>query len=287
MRIALLVSGEPRFSYQAGSLFRNLDTKGATIDVFIHAWDSINETLVDPDFSSWKPILHEMSNKDDIFNPILEKVQSLGLIPRHPNLQFLNPVEKLGFQKIFGQLLSHSRVIDLFRPYSTSYDMAIRTRHDLMFDTNFMGHVNEFLQFRDHAAITFSNDREMDIFSGGATYRNGVMLIGDCIFIATPNAFMHQTKNIEQAILDICCALPHLFGLDESIQHRAWTLLSELNKVNLIPISAGNSWATPWPRRYSIMRPGVEKFGENLTYQQAIECHINHHLLNGSGGLTP
>ena len=256
MKIAVLLSGQPRYLEQGSWWFKNRvfpdSYEQLKVDYFCHFWKEPERQLWKEIDDNFKPVKFHVAEYDDVLYNFRERVRTANmgakdwhLVPPyvHENIAFKEDyVTKYGFN-FHGMFLSASHIAKMCGDLS-DYDIVIKTRSDAVFnpmaERDWVGLFNNMLRnpvFNDN------------IFAPWLRIKHGAPFFGDLAFVGRPKLMYDFLRNIDEHMFKILTTDKHLFSelLVNNygpIAHWMWSRLSLYSQTDWLSI--GVVWPVPF-----------------------------------------
>lgn len=284
MKIAILISGQPRFMQQGSQWIQDrLFPKkyGYDIDFFVHAWDDFDPELENKIVNYYNPISYKIDNYqqyiDDFKTQVIKKNNSLNdndilnILPLkiRDNILFDTPVPTTYGENFWGQFLSTYEVSKMVTDYQ-DYDIVIKTRSDAIMDT-----MNPQILYRALSNIIKNPAFSNKIFTPWLHAFRGIPYFCDFAFISTPTTWKKYSENLREKCLNLATddkALFYEFKIHDfdGISHWTW------NKLSIYSITGFLSFSVTWPMKFD----GVSLIRENIDISNMSYHQINQHFLS-------
>jgi hypothetical protein len=282
MKIAILVSGQPRFIEQGAEWIKNRvfnKLNGYDVDFYVYFWDNGDPNLEEKIQSSYNPVEYKISNfglyLEDFKNQIQEKNKSLSLdfrlVPTYirENILFDTPQLTDYGKNFWGQFLSAYEVSNLVKNYH-EYDIIIKTRSDAVFDPMDPKVLKQTLK-----NIKQNKIFNTKIFTPWLQTIGGISYFCDFVFIATPETWINYSQNLRENCIKLATvdkALFYEFNIHEfhGISHWVW------NKLSIYSLSGFLSFTVAWPMNFR----GTSLIRENIDISNMSYAEINHRFVN-------
>ena len=257
MRVAVLLTGQPRHLEQGAWWFKNRvfpDGCGIDVDYYCYFWDNGNPDLAQEIERTYAPVRYHIGNYDNVINNFIGRVKSKNKeiddwykIPDKFRTSFLFDVNEeyiSNYSKnIWGQYLCANKITNMLGNMS-DYDIVIRTRSDVAFkdmDTRFWMDA-----FNNMYRNPIFNDK---MFAPWLYVDSGIPLFSDFAFISKPDVWHNFNKNIEQHAIDLITKDKILwYELEVSNfsqpPHWIWNKLAMYSKTNMLSFSV--TWPMPF-----------------------------------------
>ena len=260
MRIAVLVTGQPRFLEEGAWWFKNRvfpdHYRTLKVDYYCYFWDDGSTDLESRIISSYSPIKYKIDDYTkiiDVFtstvleynsvNPQYSELVQKGL---NENILYGNQSPSVWGRDFWGQYFATNGITDMVGDLTEKYDVVIKTRSDAVFTP-----LSEKLWcacFKNiYANPTFADK----MFAPWMHIEHGIPHMGDFAFISKPNLFYQFSKNIYNNCVDLATKDKSLFHeltiADHTyVAHWLWNKISNYSKSNWL------SFAVVWPTPFSI-----------------------------------
>lgn len=254
MRVAVLLTGQPRHLEQGAWWFKNrVFPRESNIDVdyFGYFWDDGDPNLCFRIEKSYEPIRYQIDDYDRAIDQFIDRVQSRNNkiddwhnVPKQYQNSFLFNVDKQHIsnysKNIWGQYLCSSRIATMLGDLS-SYDVVIRTRSDVAF--NNMPYKFWHESFANMYRNPIFDDK---MFAPWLYVDSGLPLFADFAFISKPKVWYNFNKNMEENCVRLATDNKALwYELEVSNFHHAphwvWSKLAMYSKTNML------SYSVVWP----------------------------------------
>lgn len=282
MKIAILISGQPRFMQQGSKWIIEKvfpRSKGYKVDFFVHLWDNGDPELEKKIIDCYSPVDYKISNYEQYIqefkSEITDRNRSLpenirNLVPRYvrENILFDTPEPTKYGENFWGQFLSTHEVSELFEDYE-GYDMVIKTRSDAVMDP-----VNPETLYRALNNIRRNPNFKNKIFTPWLQAVGGIPYFCDFAFIATPETWKLYSENLREKCLRLATtdnALFYEFNIHEfsGISHWVW------NKLSIYTFSGFLSFTVTWPMNFN----GVALIRKDIDISNMEHRQINQMFL--------
>lgn len=266
MKIAVLVSGEPRYSSLAGEIFRK-NAIEHEYDVFIHSWDHVTLGNKSMNFDSWRAKKIRVHSENRMLDPIFNKISQ----------EVFLGASKEKFYEFFGQILSFYYSFDLCREHLNDYDLCIKIRHDSILH-NIDYNINKLIKFDKIVNNTpywrpNLHEPEPAIFVESINYYQGLPVIHDLTLFGTPKSFIQYASDLPQKIVDMSRDFRHQGFF--FIHHLLWYLIGEIQQINILPMTIGSATLYDAPHFKSfLLRPGIENL-KDLTMESLFQNYLS------------
>lgn len=274
MRIAILISGQPRFLYEGSGWFKHKvfpESKNIKVDYYCHFWDNGDPNLENIVNETFSPVKYKIENYDNTIRQFIDKVQTENKKLNDWNnvpdsnrfLQLFDQHEISPYAYNFwGQYLGASKLTELVGNLSGSYDIVIKTRSDAIFNN-----MSESLWLKCLSNIHRNPWLKDKMFSQWLYVNKGIPYIGDFAFIARPEVYYNFSKDIEQHCFKLATSDKALWkelevANFEHPPHWIWSKLSMYSRSDWL------SFGVVWPNPFNVVL--VRDYSENIlseTYQ--------------------
>jgi hypothetical protein len=258
MRVAVLITGQPRYLEEGAWWLRNKvfpQTGAIEVDYYCYFWNDGSDNLAQRIQTAYNPKKYQIGDYDSVINNFINKIQTynklnpttLSQLPNYINESILfNTTEISTWSKNFwGQYLASGKITDLVGNLADqNYDIIIKTRSDAIFVP-----MQERLWLQAFSNMHKNTVFQNKILPAWLYIDSGIVNIGDFVFFSLPNTWYNYSKNIEQNCLKLATINNVLFselGIAEfqHPSHWVWTKLSLYTKSNWL--SFGTVWPTPF-----------------------------------------
>lgn len=261
MKVALLLSGEPRFAELAGSLFWRDISDEYEVDVFIHSWTSNSRKSegsppINLSFPTWKPKRILVGDKQAEFN------------------SFQVDMDMNKFMFMFGQMISFKRVCELFEPYKDEYDLILKIRMDSFLKPDTLNNLHMYMDMDREFHYWEIPDK---IFVEGCHFERNRLIISDYSFVTMhSSAMLKFAKNI-----DVWVKQQAMLNDPQYYHHTAWHDIATQQGVNIVPLRIGAKVVADSPMlETAILRPGIERYPmDAIDWETVKQVEIDYHNL--------
>lgn len=278
MRIAVLLTGQPRHLEQGSWWFKNKifpNGCGIDVDYFAYFWDNGDIDLGNKIQKTYSPVRYHIDNYDNVINSFVDSVQSKNLelanwinVPSKYKDSFLFGVDKNHIsnysKNIWGQYLCAGKIATMLGNLS-SYDIVIRTRSDVAFKNM------DIRYWHDAFSNIYKNPIFDDkMFTPWLYVDSGIPLFADFAFISKPAVWHNFNKNIEENCIKLATINKALwYELEVSefdhAPHWIWNKLAMYSKTNML------SFSVVWPMPFDCKLFRYDDPVNNLNFE-----YINH-----------
>jgi hypothetical protein len=258
MRIAVLVTGQPRFLEEGAWWFKNRTFpdhfKNLKVDYYCYFWNDGSPNLESRIVSSYNPIKYKIDDYNGIIDQFTSTIVGYNLSNPHyselvqqhihENILYSNNSPTLWGRNFWGQYFATAGITDLVGDLSEKYDIVIKTRTDAVFTPlSEQLWCNSFKNIQTNPAF---NDK---MFAPWMHIQHGIPHMGDFAFISKPDLFYQFSKNIYKNCIDIATKDKALFYEltitdHQYITHWIWNKISNYSKSNWLSFSI--VWPTPF-----------------------------------------
>lgn len=277
MKVALLITGQPRYFEQGAWWLKNKafveNNSDFIINTYCYFWDNGDPDLkqkVSQHYNTNNVTIHDYTPViSDFITSVVNTDKNLnGLsIGLRENLLFDTPeITKWGYN-FFGQYLAMHLAISHYENELKDYDIIIKTRSDCIFNNMDMRHWTSIFH-NIHRNPVFTDK----LFADWLYIKSGQPYHGDYVFVGTPKQMIHYGKGIKDAILKICTS--HVYWWKEcdpdftgAEAHWVW------NRINYFTKNDWLSIAVVWPTPFSCTLIRKDDIVYNLNYQQIKQIH--------------
>lgn len=257
MRIAILVSGQPRFLDQGTWWMRErvFPVRGKIkFDYFCHFWDDGS-----PDLLNRAKFLYTTDNVIvEDFDEVITHHSNLirhrntseftdwNYVPKHAQETMLFDTPEINDygKNWHGQYLSTGRLTEAFADKLHDYDIVIKTRSDCIFNN-----MSEQEWLSAFSNIYKNSMFRNTLFANWLYVKAGLPYHGDFAFIGAPDTWLQYGTNIVPGLIKLCTEDKHWFEethemFDTQSSHWAW------NKLNIYSRNDWLSFGVTWPTRF-------------------------------------
>jgi len=259
MRIAVLITGLPRFIDQSAWWLRNKtfppSYHNLQVDYYCHLWDDYTGDLLERATALYQPKGIVVEDFESVIKPHIDYIKEQNStvytdwtgVPTYAQENFLfNTHEPTPWGKNYhGQYLSTYRGSLHFASELRKYDMVIKTRSDcIIFNMEerkwleSLGNINRNRMFRN------------TLFANWLYIKSGVPFHGDWVFIGRPEIWLQYGLNIDIGLKKLCTERKQWFEeTGEEFGHEPvhWIW----NKLNYFSKNDWLSFAVAWPTNFS------------------------------------
>jgi hypothetical protein len=252
MRVAVLLTGQPRHLEQGAWWFKNRvfpESSGIHVDYFCYFWDDGDPNLKKRIENTYKPLRYHVEDYNTVITDFVHKVDKRNVelnnwsnVPdkfRYNHLFDLDEVPNYGVN-FWGQYLCAGRSVNMVGNLST-YDIVIRTRSDVAFKD--MEHRFWLEAFNNIYRNPIFDDK---MFSPWLYVEHGIPLFADFAFISKPKVWYEYNRNIEENCYKLATdhkALWYELQVSNFAHHPhwLWSKLCGYSKTNML------SFSVVWP----------------------------------------
>lgn len=253
MRVAVLLTGQPRHLEQGAFWFKNRvfpEGCGIDVDYFGYFWDDGDPDLKNRIESTYNPVRYHIQDYNKIINEFIYKIKlensklSWDYVPKrykdahlfNPDLQHISNYAK----NFWGQYLCSGKISKMLGTMD-DYDIVIRTRTDVAFKDMDINYWKE--AFSNIYRNPIFDDK---MFSPWLYVNGGIPLFADFAFISKPHVWHNFNKNIEEHCLKLATEHKQLwYELQVSEfpepPHWIWNKLAMYSNTNML------SFSVVWP----------------------------------------
>lgn len=275
MKIAILVTGQPRYLEQGAWWIKNRvfpESGKIKADYYCYFWNDSSENLNERIQHAYSPVRFHTQDFETAVSKVIDTVQTynkknpryLELAPRgfRENVMF-DTKEITSYGKNFwGQFIAADTMTKMLGNFQGQYDLVIKTRSDAII--NNMDEKHWLAAFENIHANPIFHDK---ILSSWMYVDSGIPHIGDFCFIAKPETWYNYSKNLKENCIKVVtqdkaiCYELNLSGY-KFPSHWMWLKASYYSKTNWL------SFATTWPTPFDItlLRENVDI--QNTTFQK-------------------
>lgn len=257
MRIAIVVTGQPRFFEQGAWWLRNKVFpigSGIQAEYFCHFWNdgSLNledrvkeaygtDNVVIEDFDS------QINNHMGFIQEQNEKYDDWTGIPSNyqENMLFNTPGVTTYGKNWHGQYLSAGRATEIWSEEFLDYSIVIKTRSDCVMN-------NMSIQEWLHAFGNMHRNPQLSnmLYANWLYVKAGLPYHGDFVFVGRPEIWNQYGKSIIPGLRTLCTRDKFYFREinetdDSYVSHWAW------NKINVYSKNDWLSFTTTWPTSFN------------------------------------
>ena len=278
MRIAVLITGQPRYLEEGAWWFKNRvfpESSGVDVDYYGYFWDDGDPNLENRIQQTYGPIQYQIGNYDNAIDQFINSVQERNNkiddwhnIPEKYKHSFLFGVEKQYIsdysKQIWGQYLCSDRIANMCSELN-DYDVIIRTRSDVAFNNMPFKFWHE--SFANMYRNPIFNDK---MFAPWLYVDSGMPLFADFAFISKPKVWHNFNKNIEENCIRLATenkALWYELGISDfyHVPHWIWNKLAMYSGTSML------SYSVVWPMPFDCK---LFRYNENV--QNINFDHINN-----------
>lgn len=267
MRVAVLLTGQPRHLEQGAWWFKNRVFPhgcGMDVDYYCYFWDNGNPSLSQEIEQTYSPVRYHIQNYNEVIEHFIDQVQS-----RNKHFNWSNVPEKFQnvhlfnvdkpyisdySKNIWGQYLCASKITKMVGDLS-DYDIVIRTRSDVAFN-------NMDMRFWQDAFTNIYRNPIFDdkMFLPWLYVDSGIPLFSDFAFISKPQVWYQYNKDIEENCIRLATkdkALWYELEVSNFSQppHWIWNKLAMYSKTNML------SFSVVWPMPFDCK---LIRYNENV-----------------------
>jgi hypothetical protein len=255
MRVAVLLTGMPRFLEQGAWWFKNRvfpKDRQIKVDYYCHFWNDGSENLETRIIKTFDPVKLRIEDYGPVIDEFIYRVRQYNkntnwdFVPdKYRNNQLFDTytLDQISdYNKNFwGQYLAASRLTAMTGDLSGQYDIVIKGRSDLAFNDM------EERYWLD----AFNNMNRNPVFhdkmlSNWLYIDKGIPYFGDFAFISKPNVWYNYSKDISEHCFRLAGPNKQLWYEIEVSKfthepHWVWNKLSMYSQTNWL------SFSTVWP----------------------------------------
>ena len=283
MKIAILISGQPRFVKQGSDWIKNRifsQQYGYDVDFYVHFWDNGDPNLEQTIRDCYNPIDFQIDNYKKYIgkfkSEVIEKNKSLQddfkLVPTYVRENILfdtGEITQYG-ENFWGQFLSTYEVSNLVKNYH-EYDIVIKTRSDAVLDP-----MSPDIWKKALRNIIRSPVFNTKIFTPWLQTVAGIPYFCDFTFISTPETWINYSRHLRDSCFRLATEdkpLFYEFNLHEfhGISHWIW------NKLSIYSSAGFLSFTVTWPMKFNgaaLLRDDFDT--SNMSYDQIHQRFLNH-----------
>lgn len=212
MRVAVLLTGQPRFLDQGAWWWKNkvfpASFQNLQVDYFCYLWDDGSPDLANRVRTTFNPVRFHIEKYDSKILPFIEKIQNynkkhtkyLDLIPKHikENLLFTEDFVSDYGKNVYGQFLAADGITKMLGNMSEQYDIIIRSRTDSII--NPMDEKFWLAAFHNMHKNPIFHDK---IMASWMYIDSGMPHIGDFAFFALPSTWYNFSCNIKENLFKL------------------------------------------------------------------------------------
>ena len=259
MRIAVLVTGQPRFLEEGAWWMKNkvFTGKNITVDYYCYFWNDGSDNLRQRIEAAYNPVRYHIADYSSVMKEFIKNVKEynskndtyLDLIPDNIRNSILFETEEQYMSdytfNFFGQYLAINGITTMTGNLEGMYDIVVRTRSDTIFNN---------IPENDWLA-SFSNMHRNPVFRDKIMapwlyVESGTPHIGDFCFISLPTPWYNYSKNLKENCFKLITEhRPLFYDLKVSdyksiLQHWVWMKTSVYSKTNWL------SFSVTWPTAF-------------------------------------
>jgi hypothetical protein len=257
MKIAILLTGQPRNLEQGSYWFRNFvfpENSDLEVDYYCYFWDDGDPLLPARIRNTYAPVRFHIQSFDKTINNFIYHVQKTNkeidnwsFVPQKYQDTHLFNVEKEYIsdysKNIWGQFFCSYKMTQMLGRLD-NYDIVIRTRSDVAFR-------NMDLHYWVKAFENMHTNPNFDgkIFTPWLYVHGGMPLFADFAFISKPDAWYNYNSNIDEHCFNLATTHKQLwYELDVSNffhhPHWIWNKLAMYSQTHMLSFSV--TWPMPW-----------------------------------------
>lgn len=259
MRIAVLISGQPRFLHEGATWFKNklfLKEYSFDVDYYCHFWDNGDPNLEHLVKETFNPVKYKIDNYDDIINKFIIDVKhrnselpesEWNYVSNDRQFFIFNTNEVATYNRNFwGQYISCQYITDLTGDLTGQYDIIIKTRSDAIITP-----MSEGLWRKTFENLVRNPHFDDKMFATYMYAQSGVPMIGDFCFISKPTPWYNFSKNARENCFKLATEDKVLWKeLDYNNMpgepHWVWAKISKYSSTNWL------SFAVVWPIPFAV-----------------------------------
>ena len=290
MRIAVLVTGQPRFIEDGAWWFKNRvfpDHYGKLkVDYYCHFWDDGSPDLESRIVNAYTPVKYQIVDYNPVIDNFLLLINEYNSKNTHDaELASCDVCKSILYdtqgltswgRNFWGQYIATNGITNLVGDLTEKYDIVIKTRSDAVF--NVLSEQDWYNCFSNiHNNPAFNNT----MFAQWMHVRHGIPYIGDLAFISKPNLFYQFSKNIYTNCVDLATKDKALFyeliiaERQNSIHHWLWNKISNYSKSNWL------SGTTMWPTKFSVTLLRENQNIQSVTYSFLEQAAVQFDRMRG------
>jgi len=288
MRIAVLVTGQPRFFEEGAWWFKNRvfpDHYGnLKVDYYCYFWHDGSPDLEFRIVNAYTPVIYQIVD----YKPVIDNFLLLINEYNSKNTQYAELAVCKGIlydtqdltswgRNFWGQYIATNGITNLVGDLTEKYDIVIKTRSDAVFNI-----LSEQDWFNCFSNIHNNPALKDTMFAPWMKCINGVSVMGDFAFISKPNLFYQFSKNIYTNCVDLATKDKALFyelkiaerRNDIGVAHWLWNKISNYSKSNWLSLT------TVWPTKFSVTLLRENQNIQSVTYGFLEQAAKNYHMLH-------
>jgi hypothetical protein len=285
MRIAVLVSGQPRFIEDGARWFKNrvfpAHYRNLKVDYYCYFWDDGSPDLESRIVNAYNPVKYQIVD----YNPVIDNFLFLINDYNSKNTQHVEHIynellydthhndTKSWNRHFWGQYLATNGITNLVGDLTGKYDIVIKTRSDAVFNPLLE---EEWIYCFNRMYTHYYNDI---MFTPWMQILNGVPNMSDFAFISKPDLFYQFSKNIYTNCIDLATKDKALFyeltvADHTHIAHWLWNKISNYSRSNWV------SFINLRQTRFSISLLRESQDIQNVTYTFLEQAEQNYYVMN-------
>lgn len=284
MRVAVMLTGQPRFLAQGAWWMRNrvfpAHYQNLKIDYYCYFWDDGSTDLEQRIVKAYAPVKYKIASYDEVilnfknkittYNTANPQYAELAELHIHENILYNTPhVTKWGVN-FWGQYFATGGITELVGDLSGQYDIVIKTRSDAIFNPLSESHWGSC--FKNMYANPVFRDK---MFAPWMHIEHGIPHMGDFAFISKPDLFYQFSKNIHNNCFDLATKDKSLFyelnvANHPHVAHWVWNKISNYSRSNWL------SFAVVWPTPFNITLLRQENNIQTVRYDELLRQFNNY-----------
>ena len=289
MRIAVLISGQPRFLYEGSSWFKHKvfpQSPRIQVDYYCHFWDNGDPNLERIVQETFNTVKCKIENYDDAVHEFVNTVRDRNselpdyewnYVPENKRFLLYEGSEVGTYARNFwGMFLATQALTDMTGDLTGQYDVVIKTRSDVAL--NNMNEVHWLKAFHNMLRNPTFNDK---MLAQWMYVHNGVPYIGDFCFISKPDAWYKYSNNIKNNCIKLMTEDKVLWkeieisGFTE-LAHWCWAKTSMYSKTDWL------SFAVVWPTPFNATL--IREHKNNILQEsfRSLQDAFNAHAANNT-----
>lgn len=258
MKVAVLITGQPRFLEQGAWWFKNKvfpNPKNLQVDYYCYLWDDGLPDLQKRISDTYNPVRCHVQNYEKVIDSFIERVQDYNeenndwsYVPDKFRTEHLfdSPHVSNYFRNIWGQYLCNGKMAKMVGSLENEYDIVIKTRSDVVF--NNMAEKYWVAAFENIYKNPIFDDK---LFTPWLYIDQGIPYFADFAFISKPSVWYNFAKDMEEHCFQL--AGPHKqlwyeLGVSnfDHYPHWIWNKLCGYSGTNML------SFNTVWPMPFDV-----------------------------------
>lgn len=255
MKVAVLISGQPRNLEQGAWWFKNRvfpSNSYLHIDYYCHFWNNNETDLINRIKNSYDPKGMWIEDYSDYSDNLIHRIRDYNT--KNPDWDNIPDNYKNGVlfngshvskycYNFWGQYLSANRITRCVENLN-EYDIVIKTRSDIAFKPMDLKYwVQAFNNIKNNPAF---RDK---VFSNWLFVKSGIPYMGDFAFISTPVIWKNFADNLDENCYKLATSHKFLWNElnlidDIMVPHWVWNKTSLFSKTNWLSFSV--AWPMPF-----------------------------------------